>query len=263
MKAFDHVKLARDNNRPHTRDYIDHLFTDFIAFAGDRCGGEDESIIGGIASYHGIPVTVIGQQKGSNLKDNLRYNFGMPSPEGYRKVQRLASQAEKFGRPIITLIDTPGAYPGVEAEEHGQGEAIAECIAQFSGLSVPVIAVIIGEGGSGGALALGVANYVIMLENAIYSILSPEGFASILWKDAERHEEAAEVMKLTSDFLVEAGVADEVVKEPYGGAQNNPAEVFLELDKALAPQVIRLNSLSAQELIDTRRERFERFALRA
>ena len=191
------VSLARNINRPHIDDFIHALFTDFFEQKGDHLYDEDRSILGGIARYHGIPVTVVGHRKGHNAQDNVAYNFGMPCPEGYRKALRIMEQADKFHRPIITFVDTPGAYPGKEAEEHGQGEAIARNLAVMSRLSVPVICVVTGEGNSGGALALSVANKILMLENAVYSVLSPEGFASILWKDASRHEEACELMKLT------------------------------------------------------------------
>ena len=196
--AAERVALARHPQRPNITDYIDGLFTDFFEQRGDRACREDPAILGGVALFHGRPVTVIGTRKGKTLEENLRCNFGMPGPEGYRKALRLMKQAEKFGRPIITFIDTPGAYPGKAAEERGPGEAIARNLMEMSGLTVPVLAVVTGEGSSGGALALGVANHILMLENAVYSVLSPEGFASILWKDASRSGEACEMMKLTS-----------------------------------------------------------------
>ena len=215
------VKIARDPGRPGTADFISALFTDFFEQRGDRQCREDGSILGGIARFHGRPVTVIGHRKGKNLEENLKCNFGMPGPEGYRKAQRLMRQAEKFGRPIITFVDTPGAYPGKEAEERGQGEAIAQCLALMSSLTVPVISIITGEGGSGGALALAVANRVLMLEHAVYSVLSPEGFASILWKDASRSGEACAVMKLTAQDLRRGGIVQGVLKEPEGGAHTD------------------------------------------
>lgn len=227
------VKLARHPERPCVADYIQALCTDFLPLAGDRRQGEDESILGGVARFHGIPVTVIGHRKGKTLEENLRFRFGMPNPEGYRKAERLMRQADKFGRPILTFIDTPGAYPGLEAEQRGQGEAIASCLAAMSALTVPVIAVVTGEGGSGGALAIGVANTLLMLENAVFSVLSPEGFASILWKDASRWEEAAAVMKMTAQDLLALGVADKVVPEPEGGAHTDPAAVMKLLDKEM------------------------------
>ena len=214
LTASDKVFLARHPHRPKIDEYIGALFTDFFVQRGDRQCKEDPSILGGIALYKGRPVTVIGHRKGNTLEENMKYNFGMPGPEGYRKALRLMKQAEKFGRPVITFIDTPGAYPGKEAEERGQGEAIARNLAEMSALTVPVVAVVTGEGSSGGALALGVANRVLMLENAIYSVLSPEGFASILWKDSSRHEEACDVMKLTAQDLLNYKVIDEIVPEP-------------------------------------------------
>ena len=227
------VALARHTRRPGTADFIAALFTDFFEQKGDRLCGEDRAILGGIARFRGQPVTVLGHRKGHNVTDNLACNFGMPNPEGYRKVQRLLRQAEKFGRSVITFIDTPGAYPGLEAEARGQGEAIASTLALMSSLTVPVISVVTGEGGSGGALALGVGNRVLMLENAVYSVLSPEGFASILWKDASRSAEAADVMKLTAADLLELGVVDEVIPEPEGGAHEDPEAVCAAVGEAI------------------------------
>ncbi len=227
------VALARQSGRPGTVEYIDALFTDFFPQRGDRLGKEDSSILGGIALFHGRPVTVIGHRKGKNLEENMRCNFGMPGPEGYRKAQRLMLAAEKFGRPVITFIDTPGAYPGLEAEAHGQGEAIARCLAVMSRLKVPIISVVIGEGGSGGALALAMGNTVLMLENAVYSVLSPEGFAAILWKDSARAKEACDVMKLTAQDLVELKVIDRILPEPEGGAHTDPQAMVKAVDEAL------------------------------
>ena len=234
LSPADQVYLARHPRRPGVTDYLAALFTDFFEQKGDRHSREDGSILGGIALYHGKPVTVLGHRKGKNLDENLLCNFGMPSPEAYRKAQRIMEQAEKFGRPVITFIDTPGAYPGLEAESGGQGEAIASSLALMSRLSVPTVAVVTGEGGSGGALALALSNRVLMLEHAIYSILSPEGFASILWKDASRSGEAAQVMKLTAADLLELSVVDEVIPEPPGGAHRGPAAVFAAVDRALS-----------------------------
>ena len=256
LTAEEKVSLARHAGRPKIDDYIEALFTDFFVQRGDRQCKEDASILGGIAEYKGRPVTVIGHRKGKNLEENLKYNFGMPGPEGYRKALRLMEQAEKFGRPIITFIDTPGAYPGLEAEERGQGEAIAHNLACMSRLTVPVIAVVTGEGSSGGALALGVANRVLMLENAIYSVLSPEGFASILWKDASRHAEACEVMKLTAQDLLEFGVIEEIIPEPLGGAQLDPPRLFACLDTALEKNLAELEGLSGEELTAQRYQKF-------
>lgn len=240
LTASARVALSRAPGRPGTVDYIAALFTDFFEQKGDRLCREDPAILGGVALFHGLPVTVVGTRKGKNLEENLRCNFGMPSPEGYRKAQRLFRQAEKFRRPVFTFIDTPGAYPGLEAEAHGQGEAIASTLSLLSTLSVPVLAVITGEGGSGGALALAVANRVLMLENAVYSVLSPEGFASILWKDSTRSGEAAELMKLTSRDLTELGVADALIPEPEGGAQADPQAVFELLDRALSKALLEV-----------------------
>lgn len=258
LKPSERVAIARSPHRPRTMDYIDNMFTDFIEMKGDRLFGDDASIVSGIARFHGLPVTVIGQRKGKNTEENMMYNFGMPQPEGYRKSQRLAKQAEKFGRPIICFIDTPGAYPGMEAEERGQGQAIAENIALFSALQVPVISVIIGEGGSGGALALGVADRVFMLENSIYAILSPEGFASILWRDASKSEQACEVMKLTAQDLYELGIIDGIIKEPLGGAHINPAQTIHALDWQITAALKELLKKNPKTLVQKRYEKFRR-----
>ena len=250
------VRLARHPDRPGTVDFIHALFTDFFEQRGDRLCGEDASILGGIARFHGRPVTVMGHRKGKNLEENLRCNFGMPSPEGYRKAQRLMRQAEKFGRPVITFVDTPGAYPGKEAEERGQGEAIAQCLALMSALTVPVSAVITGEGGSGGALALAVANRVLMLEHAVYSVLSPEGFASILWKDAGRAGEACGVMKLTAQDLRRGGIVQGVLREPEGGAHTNWEAMFRTVDAALAKELAALDKLKGPALAKQRYDMF-------
>ena len=250
------VALARHAQRPGTPDFISALFTDFFEQRGDRHCADDGSILGGIALFHGHPVTVIGHRKGRTLEEHMAYHFGMPSPEGYRKAQRLMLQAEKFGRPIITFIDTPGAYPGLEAEAHGQGEAIARTLALLSGLTVPVVAVVTGEGGSGGALALGVGNRVLMLENAVYSVLSPEGFAAILWKDASRSAEACDVMKLTAADLLELGVIDGIIPEPAAGAHAAPQPVYRALDAALARELAALSKLSPSALAANRYKKF-------
>lgn len=241
LTAAQRVAIARHPQRPNITDYIQALFTDFFEQKGDRLCGEDAAILGGVALYHGRPVTVIGTRKGKTLEENLKCNFGMPNPEGYRKALRLMRQAEKFRRPILTFIDTSGAYPGLEAEAHGQGEAIARNLYEMSRLTVPVIALITGEGNSGGALALGVANRVLMLENSVYAILSPEGFASILWKDASRADEAAGVMKLTADDLLHLGVVDQVIPEPEGGAHVDPRPVYTAVDKAISRHLSQLS----------------------
>ena len=221
LSAWDRVYLARHPRRPKAQDYLKRLFHTFYELHGDRCYGDDRAIIGGIAMFEQTPVTVIAQAKGRDLQENMKRNFGMPNPEGYRKALRLAKEAEKFHRPIITFVDTSGAYPGKGAEERGQAEAIAQCLYTFSDLQTPVICIVLSEGGSGGALALSVGDRLIMLENAVYSILSPEGFASILWKDGSRAKEAAEVMKLTAHDLMDKGILDAVIEEPLGGAQND------------------------------------------
>ena len=254
LTAAQRVKLARGVARPGAMDFINALFTDVFVCKGDRLHREDPSVFGAIARFHGKPVTVIGTRKGRTFEEKMKYNFGMPSPEGYRKAQRLMRQAEKFKRPIITFVDTPGAYPGLEAEAEGQGEAIASSLALMSSLTVPVVVVVIGEAGSGGALALAVGNRVILLENAVYSVLSPEGFASILWKDAGRADEAAEVMKLTAADLLSLGVADQVIPEPEGGAQNDPQAVFAAVDKALTRH---LNQLAKEK--DLAAHRYQKF----
>ena len=256
LTAAQRVAIARHPQRPNITDYIEALFTDFFEQKGDRLCGEDAAILGGVALYHGRPVTVIGTRKGKTLEENLKCNFGMPSPEGYRKALRLMRQAEKFRRPIITLIDTSGAYPGLEAEAHGQGEAIARNLFEMSRLTVPIIAVITGEGNSGGALALAVADRVLMLEHAVYAILSPEGFASILWKDASRHDEACELMKMTAEDLLNLGVIDDVVPEPDGGAHLAPAIAFRQLDRCLVRQLAELDRMRGPALAAARYQKF-------
>ncbi|MBZ4663359.1 MAG: accA [Caloramator sp.] len=233
LTPWDRVVLARMNDRPTSLDYIEMIFDDFIEFHGDRLYGDDPAIVGGIATLDGIPVTVIGEQKGRNTKENLYRNFGMPHPEGYRKALRLMKQAEKFKRPIITFIDTPGAYCGIGAEERGQAEAIARNLMEMSTIDILKIAIVIGEGSSGGALAISVADEIWMLENAVYSILSPEGFASILWKDASRAKEAADVMKMTAYDLKELGIINKIIKEPAGGAHKAPQMVADEIKRNL------------------------------
>jgi len=248
LTAWDRVLLARHVKRPKANDFIEYLAPDFIEFHGDRFYGDDQSIIGGIGTIEGIVFTIIAQQKGTTTEENIMRNFGMPHPEGYRKALRLMKQAEKFNRPILTLIDTPGAYPGIGAEERGQGQAIAQNLLEMSKFTVPVIAVVIGEGGSGGALALGFANAIIMLENAIYSILSPEGYASIIWKDATRAPEAAEIMKVTAKDLAEFNIIDDIVIEPLGGAHFNPTKTYEETKNKIISHYLTLNKLSRIEI---------------
>ena len=256
LTAWQRVELSRRKDRPVGSDYIDALFTDFVEFHGDRYFADDKAIIGGVARFHGMPVTVIAQAKGRNTIENIERNFGMPEPEGYRKALRLMKQAEKFARPVICLVDTPGAFCGLEAEERGQGEAIARNIYEMSGLKVPVVSIIIGEGGSGGALAMATADEVWMLENSIYSILSPEGFASILWKDSSKAKEAAEVMKLTAENLKAQGIVERVFAEPETYTVQNMDSVIMQINEAIEEFLMRYGSMSEQELI---RHRYERF----
>ncbi|MCI8885271.1 MAG: acetyl-CoA carboxylase carboxyltransferase subunit beta [Dorea sp.] len=257
-EAWDRVQISRMNDRPVGSDYIRELFTDFIEFHGDRYFADDKAVIGGVARFRGIPVTVIAQAKGTNTKENIERNFGMPSPDGYRKALRLMKQAEKFGRPVICFVDTPGAFCGLEAEERGQGEAIARNIYEMSALKVPVLSVIIGEGGSGGALAMAVADEVWMMENSVYSILSPEGFASILWKDSSKAKEAAGVMRLTAEDLYRMGIVEQVFAEPSRYTVENLKEVTHKLASGIEQFLIRYGQMSAAELTAHRYERFRR-----
>lgn len=257
MKPWDRVQVARHPNRPTTLDYIPLVFEDFIELHGDRLYGDDEAIVGGIASFKGQPVTVIGHQRGKDTKENVRRNFGMPHPEGYRKALRLMKQAEKFKRPIICLIDTKGAYPGKAAEERGQSEAIARNLVEMAGLEVPVVSIVIGEGGSGGALALGVGNHILMLENATFSVISPEGAASILWKDSALAKTAAEAMKITAPDLLEMGIIERMIPEIRGGAHHDLAKQADLLSAAIEKSLGELNPLSADGLIDQRYKKFK------
>lgn len=259
ISAFDRVTMARGADRPTALYYIKNIFSEFIELHGDRNFRDDPSIVAGIATLSGIPVTVIGQEKGVTLDEKSRRNFGSVHPEGYRKSLRLMEQADKFGRPIICLVDTQGAYCGIGAEERGQGEAIARNLREMMRLNVPVISVILGEGGSGGALALAVANRVLILENAVYSILSPEGFASILWKDSTRAAEAAEAMKMTSGDLLDLKMVDMIVPEPEGGAQADPTLAAQTLKDLLTKELTALMGLTPDELKRTRHERFRRY----
>ena len=258
LTAEDRVFLARHPERPHIDEIVDALFTDFFEQCGDRQCKEDAAILGGVALFHGQPVTVIGHRKGSTLEENLRCNFGMPGPEGYRKALRLMKQAEKFDRPIITFIDTPGAYPGKDAEERGQGEAIARNLMEMSGLTVPVIAVVTGEGSSGGALALAVSNEVWMMENATYSILSPEGFASILWKDAKRASEAAKVMKMTAEDLYELGMIERIICEDEPATDDSIEEIGRIIDRHMREFFQSCAEKTPDEIAEQRYERFRK-----
>lgn len=256
MKPWDRVQVARHPNRPTTLDYMPYLFEHFFECHGDRVFGDDEAIVGGIASFHGLPVTVIGHQRGKDTKENIRRNFGMPHPEGYRKALRLMKQADKFNRPIICFIDTKGAYPGKAAEERGQSEAIARNLVEMAGLRVPVISIVIGEGGSGGALALGVGNYIHMLENSTYSVISPEGAAAILWKDASKAKMAAESMKITAPDLKQLGIVDEVIQEVKGGAHKNVQQQAKEIEKVLKRSLKNLLKLTEAELVANRYQKY-------
>jgi acetyl-CoA carboxylase carboxyl transferase subunit alpha len=256
LTPMERVQVARHPGRPYTMDYIDSVFTSFVELKGDRLYRDDPAIVGGWARLRDRPVMVIGQQKGRDTKDNLKRNFGMPHPEGYRKALRLMLMAERFGAPIITLIDTPGAYPGLGAEERGQAEAIARNLEEMAALRTPLVAVVIGEGGSGGALALGLADRVLMLEHAIYSVISPEGCAAILWKDAAQKERAAESLKLTSKDLFRLGLIDEIVPEPAGGAHADPDQAIATLEKVLAKNVADLAKVDPDQLRDLRIEKY-------
>lgn len=247
---------SRKKGRPVGSDYIEALFTDFVEMHGDRYFADNQAIIGGIARFHGIPVTVIAQAKGSDTKENIQRNFGMPSPDGYRKSLRLMKQAEKFHRPVICFVDTPGAFCGVEAEERGQGEAIARNIYEMSALKVPILSIVIGEGGSGGALAMAVADQVWMLENSIYSILSPEGFASILWKDSKKAQEAAEVMKLTAEDLYRQGIVERVLPEPEDYTVENMEAVTDLLEEQMEEFLAQYGDMDGDQLAQHRYDRF-------
>jgi len=261
LTAWQRTQIARHPKRPHTLDLVNLLLEDWVELHGDRVFGDDKAIVGGIATFDGEPVVVIGHQKGRDTRENIARNFGMPHPEGYRKALRLMQLAGKFGKPIITLIDTPGAYPGLAAEERGQAEAIARNLREMAGLPTPVICVVTGEGGSGGALALGVGNRVLMLEYSIYSVISPEGCAAILWGEAAKAPEAAELMRVTAPDLLKLGVIDAIVPEPVGGAHRNWDATAASLREALREQLWQLRSKSEAELIEERQEKFRRIGV--
>lgn len=256
LTPWQRVEIARFIERPTTQHYIDALFEDYIEFYGDRAYSDDKAVIGGIATYKGQPVTVIGHQRGSNTKENISRNFGMAHPDGYRKALRLMKQADKFKRPIICFVDTKGAYPGKAAEERGQSESIARNLVEMAGLKVPVISIVIGEGGSGGALALGVCNRLLMLENATYSVISPEGAASILFKDASLKEIAAESLKITAKDLFELKIADEVIAEPLGGAHRDKSFMYKEIDSAIGKHLESLSTLDSDALVEDRYNKY-------
>ncbi|PJK17392.1 acetyl-CoA carboxylase carboxyl transferase subunit alpha [Chryseomicrobium excrementi] len=256
LQPWDRVQIARHPERPTTYDYIETIVENFIELHGDRNYGDDAAIVGGIGTINGNPVTIIGHQRGRDTKENVRRNFGMPHPEGYRKALRLMKQAEQFGRPIICMIDTKGAYPGKAAEERGQSEAIARNLIEMADLKVPVVSIIIGEGGSGGALALGVGNHVHMLENSTYSVISPEGAASILWKDASLAQKAAESMKITAPDLQAMGIIDEIIPEVKGGAHHDRQQQAEFVKQTIVNSMKTLTALSQQQLIQQRYEKF-------
>lgn len=256
LTPWQKVELARYIERPTSLQYIHEIFDDFIELFGDRVYSDDSAIVGGIGFYKGTPVTVIGHQRGSNTKENIERNFGMAHPDGYRKALRLMHQADKFNRPIICFIDTKGAYPGKAAEERGQSESIAKNLVEMAGLSVPVISIVIGEGGSGGALALGVCNRLLMLENATYSVISPEGAASILFKDASLKQIAAESLKITADDLYRLKIADEVIREPMGGAHTDKPSMYKVVDEAIDKHLSDLKKLDKNELVEDRYQKY-------
>lgn len=258
MTAWDKVNLARNPQRPTALDYIDRIFDEFIELHGDRLSKDDKATVCGLAKIGDKKFTIIAQQKGRNTKENIERNFGMPNPESYRKGIRLMKQAEKFNRPIITFVDTKGAYPGIEAEEKGQGEAIARSMLEMCRLKVPIIVVVIGEGSSGGALAISVGDRIIMLENAIYSILSPEGYASILWKDGTKVKEAAEAMKLTAEDLYNFDIVDTIIDEPVGGASKDVDAVADSIKKEILKQLDELSKLDGNDLIEKRYQKFRK-----
>lgn len=257
--AFERVQLARHANRPYTLDLIERLFEDFVELHGDKRFAEDPAIVCGLARFHGLPVIVVGHQKGRDTKQRSYRNFGMPKPEGYRKALRVMKLGEKFGRPIFTFIDTPGAYPGIDAEERGQAEAIAYNLREMAKIKVPIIVTVIGEGGSGGALAIGIGDQVLMLENATYSVISPEGCAAILWKDSSQADRAAEGLRLTAQHLHEEGIVDKIIQEPEGGAHNDYDQTARYLDSALSERLAEAVSCSQEDRLTRRYSKLRRF----
>lgn len=261
MTAWERLQIVRHKGRPTIRDYLPLLASEFYEMHGDRLFGDDGAVIGGLARIQGEPVTLIAQVKGRNIDENKESNFAMPHPEGYRKALRLAKQAEKFGRPVVCMIDTPGAFCGVAAEERGQGEAIARNLMEFMSLRTPVISIVLGEGGSGGALALGVCDELAMLENAVYSVISPRGCASILWKDASREEEAANLLRITAEDLLEFGIADRIIKEPAGGAHNNVHLMTEHISEYLIDAIERLRGVELDTLLERRYRKFRKIGV--
>src|SRR5690349_21863001 len=257
--AFERVQLARHADRPYTLDLIERLFEDFVELHGDKRFAEDPAIVCGLARFHGLPVVIVGHQKGRDTKQRSYRNFGMPKPEGYRKALRVMKLGEKFGRPIFTFIDTPGAYPGIDAEERGQAEAIAYNLREMAKIKVPIIVTVIGEGGSGGALAIGVGDQVLMLENATYSVITPEGCAAILWKDSSKADQAAEGLRLTAQHLFEEGIVDKIIPEPEGGAHNDYDQTARYLDSALSERLAEAVSCSQEDRLSRRYAKLRRF----
>lgn len=254
----ERLELIRHKGRPTVRDYIPLIFDEFIEMHGDRLFGDDGAIMGGIASFNGIPVTLIAEVKGRNIAENKESNFAMPHPEGYRKALRLAKQAEKFHRPVICFIDTPGAFCGVDAEKRGQGEAIARNLMEFMRLRTPVVSVVLGEGGSGGALALGVCDELAVLENSLYSVISPRGFASILWKDAAREKEACSIMKITAEDMIELGIAEKIIEEPLGGAHNDVGQTAENISEFLYKTICKKMKIDIDVLLNERYTKFRK-----
>ena len=258
LTPWQRTQLARHPQRPSTLDYIGEIFRDFLELHGDRSFGDDRAIVGGFATFNDRSVMVIGHQKGKTLKERMQRNFGMPNPEGYRKALRLMQMAEKFGRPIVTFIDTPGAYPGIGAEERGQAEAIARNLLVMSRLRVPIVSIVIGEGGSGGALALGVSDRLLMLEHGVYSVISPEGCAAILWDDPAKVPDAAAALKMTAQDLMSLKIVDELISEPLGGAHREPKAMTQRVAKSLSNQLFQLNDLSSEQLLAQRDQKYRR-----
>jgi acetyl-CoA carboxylase carboxyl transferase subunit alpha len=261
LTRWQRVQIARHPERPYTLDYVRHVFTDFVELHGDRCYGDDPAIVGGLARFEGIPVVVVGHQKGRDTKENLRRNFGMPNPEGYRKALRLFRLAEKFRKPVITFLDTPGAYPGIGAEERGQAEAIARNLFEMARLQTPIVVVIIGEGGSGGALGIGVGDRILMLQYAWYSVIAPESCSSILWRSWDFKEQAAEELELCAEDLLRLGVIDRIVPEPLGGAHRNPQQMYQILREVLRQELLPLLERPVEELVRQRQEKFFRMGV--
>ena len=262
LSSWDRVQVARHANRPHAIDYINTMITDFVELCGDRAFANDDAIIGGMGYLDDMPVMVIAQEKGSDTESRIKHNFGMPKPEGYRKAIRLMDLANRFGLPVIFLVDTAGAFPGADAEARGQAEAIARSIQKCLDMEVPTVCVVIGEGGSGGAIAIAVANTIFMLENSVYSLISPEGCASILWRSQEHKQEATKALKMTADDLLELGIIDNIIKEPVGGAHRNKEEAIANVKSALKDELKKLSKLSKKQVKEKRLQKFENMTRR-